>query len=137
MDAKEFLSQYERAYWLVKQLQIEYKLETEKADAIRSALGSDGQPRAGVISKTVEERAIRMAEKAGELKEAELDAGEIMQEVARVINQVPNEHGSVLYHRYILLESWQHIADEVGYSLRHVYNIHDRALEMVDEILKK
>ena len=92
-------------------------------------------PRSGEISKKVERQAIKLGEKADALKEAEADAIETRNEVFRTVMKVPDEKGSVLYERYILLKSWEDVADAVGYTVRHVHNLHKDGLEYVETLI--
>lgn len=53
-----------------------------------------------------------------------------------VINQVEdNEMAKLLYMRYFKFESWERIAVELGYSIRHIYRLHGKALACVQNIL--
>ena len=131
MDAKEFLKQYETAELLVDQLRTEYEKESEKVDAIRSALGGDGTPGSKEVSKSVERQAIKLAEKAEELKEAEIEALIVRQYVYSVIRDVPDVLGAILYERYINLKDWESVAYSVGYSKSRTHDLHKDALALV------
>lgn len=133
MTAKEYLQQYADAARVVRRLRIEYEEELVLIDNIQSPLGGDGTPRTGAISKSVEDKAIRLADKALELKEAELEAIRIRQEVFDVINKIPGEPGEVLYFRYVQLKSWGEISDIVGYSKRHIGRLHAEGLAQVQK----
>ena len=131
MTAKEYLQQYAEAVRAVRRLQFEYQEELYLIDNVRSTLGGDGTPRSNAISKSVEEKAIRLADKALELKQAELDAIRIRQEVFDAISEIPEEKGDVLYERYINLKSWSEVAKAVGYSKSRTHDIHNEALQLV------
>ena len=135
MTAKEYLLQYKRAVREAQRLRDEYEKELYLIDNIRSSLGGDGMPRSGEISKKVERQAIKLGEKADALKEAEAAAIGIRNEVFRTVMKVPDEKGSVLYERYILLKSWEDVADAVGYTVRHVHNLHKDGLEYVETLI--
>lgn len=135
MTAKEYLKQYEEAEKLVAMLQEEYNEQIEQIDNIRSPLGSDGTPRGGGINREVEEKAVKLAEKAEELKRAEIYAVEIRQQIFRKIMQVPGEPGSVLHERYVNLRKWEEVADIVGYSIRQTHNLHREGLEIIKTII--
>lgn len=136
MTAKEYLNQYADAVKASERLRAEYVQEVEAIDSIRSPLGGDGTPHGSGISKTVENRAIKLADKALAWKSAELDALRIRQEIFEVVNSIPGEKGDVLYHRYICLEGMEQVAEAVGYSVRQAYNIHDAALDMVKDCIE-
>lgn len=136
MTAKEYLKQYEEAERIVQRLKTEYEQESETVDSIRSSLSGDGTPRGSGISKVTENKAIRLAEKAQALKDAELEALEIRQEIFTTINGISGEEGAVLYSKYINLKSWDGVADEVGFSKRHVQRIHEKALDLVKDVIE-
>lgn len=135
MTAKEFLQQYGEAVRIAEMIKTEYDQEQDLIDSVRSALGGDGTPHGGGISKATENKAINLADKALELKDAELEAISIRQKVFDVIRTVPGEKGDVLYERYINLKSWDEVADSVGYSKRHARNLHDEAIDIVQHFL--
>lgn len=135
MTAKEFLQQYGEAVRIAERIKTEYNQEQDLIDSVRSALGGDGVPHGGGISKATENKAIKLADKALELKDAELEAIRIRQKVFDVIRTVPGEKGDVLYERYINLKSWDEVADSVGYSKRHARNLHDEAIDIVQHFL--
>ncbi|WP_407386306.1 hypothetical protein [Ruminococcus sp.] len=136
MTAKEFLKQYEDAERLARICKTEYEKELDLIDSIRSPLGGDGVPSSSGISKTTENKAIRLAGKAEALKEAETEALRIRQKVYNVISSIKGEAGSVLYEKYINLKSWGEVAEAVGYSKRHVQRIHDDALDLVKDVIE-
>lgn len=135
MTAKEFLQQYGEAVRIADMLRIEYKQELELLDSIRSPLNNDGTPRGNGISRSTETKAIRLADKAHKLKEAELEAVRIRQIVFDAINKIPGDKGNVLYERYINLKSWDEVAEAVCYSKRHAYNLHEEALAEIKDCI--
>ena len=135
MTAKEYLRQYEYAAKRVKRLEEEYNTEREQIDAVRSVSDNDGMPHGNGISKPTEDKAVRLADKLQELADARLDAVEIKREVFNFVEGIGGEEGEVLYCRYIKLLLWREVADELGYTERAVFNIHARALAIVDRLL--
>ena len=146
MTAKEFLQQYGEAVRIAERIKTEYDQERDLIDSVRSALGGDGVPHGGGISKATENKAIKLADKALELKDAELEAIRIRQKVFDVIRTVPGEKGDVLYERYInlvedketgrlRLKTWDEVAEAVKYSKRHARNLHDEAIDIVQHFL--
>ena len=135
MTAKEFLQQYRDAVLIADRLRNEYEKELILIDAVRSVSDNDGMPHGSGINKPTEEKAVKLADKALELKDAELEAIRIRQKVFDVIQTIPGDQGVILYERYINLKSWEEVASTVGYSKRHVYNIHKEALDSVKHFL--
>ncbi len=136
MTAKEYLQQYGDAEIIARRLKSEYDKESEFLITIRSPQGSDGQPHGRGVSNPIENKAVRLAEKLTEYQDAELEAIKIKRRVLRTINQVPGELGSVLYERYINLKTWRQVGDALHYSKRHCYNLHNDALDIVDELIR-
>lgn len=136
MTIRDYLRKYGEAERLVRLLKIEYEKESDLIDAIKSPLGGDGTPHSGGISKTVENRAIRLAEKAEQLRQAELEAVQIRQEIYDAVRSVPGEAGSVLYERYINLKSWGEVARDVGYSKRQAHNLERQGLDQIKHFIE-
>lgn len=142
MTAKEFLKQYEHEARRVKRLEEELNDERLLIDAVRSVSDNDGLPHGTGISKPVEERAIRLADKLAELEQARLDAVEKMREVFEVVQKVEGVPGDVLYYRYIkltpegYLTSWSDVCKAVNYSWGSVHRFHALGLEAVSKIIE-
>ena len=147
MTAKEYLKQYEEAARLARRLKTEYDKEVELIDSIRSVLGGDGTPRGGSISKTTENKAIRLAEKLSDYQNAELDALRIKRTVLSTINAIPGEAGSTLYERYInlkwdekrkiiRLQTWDEVAKAIGSSKRQAHRFHEDGLSIVQNVIE-
>ena len=135
MNAKEFLKQYEEADKRVRRLNEEYEKEMELIDTVRSTADYDTQPKSRSLRKTVEDKAIRLADKARARTDARLDAIRIRQEVFDVIDKVKGDEGEVLYERYIKLRKWEEICVAMNYSWAGIHKLHRRALEKIDYIL--
>ena len=147
MTAKEYLRQYEEAARLARRLKTEYDKEVELIDSIRSVLGGDGTPRGGSISRTTENKAIRLAEKLSDYQDAELDALRIKRTVLSTINSIPGEAGSTLYERYINLQwdeerqilrlkTWDEVSKAIGYSKRQTHRFHQDGLAAVQNVIE-
>ena len=114
---------------------IEYEKELEEIDAVRSTLDTDGLPHGNGISKKVEDKAIKLADKA--TKMAYLYTLEVKQTVYDLIWDIPKAEGKVLYYRYIDLLLWEDIAEKMDYTLGGVYSIHRKALAIVENRLNR
>jgi hypothetical protein len=136
MTAKEYLEQYKEAERIVQRIREEYLKQMEQVDNIRSSLGGDGLPRSGDISKKVEAQAVRLAEKAEQLLQAEADALAIRQQVFRIVQKVQGDPGDVLHERYVNLRKWEDIADILGYTVRNCRYLHDKGLEELDGLIR-
>ena len=129
------MQQYGEAEEIAQRLKSEYDKESEFLDMIRSPQGGDGtRGRSG--SNPIEAKAVRLAEKLTEYREAEFEAIRIKHRILKTVNMVPSPYGSVLYERYINLRSWRQVADELHYSKRHCHNLHNAGLDIVEELIK-
>lgn len=137
MTAKEYLRRYAELKRIANQYKTEYEQELQTIDSVRSTLGGDGLPHGTGINKPVEDKAIRLADKAAQWKMAELDALQVRQEVFEVVASVPGIEGTVLYERYINLRKWEEICVLVHYTWRGVHKVHRRALERAEIIIRK
>lgn len=137
MTAKEYLQQYGDAVEYEKQVREEYEEQNELIDNIRSSLGGDGLPRGGDISRVVEERAVALAEKAQELKEAEIWAVSTRQQIYRTIEMVPGVSREVLIERYVHLRKWREVAEAVNYSVSHTHVLEQRGLEFIQNLIDR
>jgi len=41
------------------------------------------------------------------------------------------EHQTLLELRYLCFKTWEQIAVDMGYNVRHVYRLHDEAIENI------
>ena len=136
MSVERYLKQYRIADKKVKQLEREINKEQFLIDSIRSPLGSSGEPHGTGISKTVEIRAIRLADKRNEYEDAKSRAVEIRQQIFDVLLSVDGIEGEVLYEYYVDYfdekkqkpKTWEDVADKVHVDSRTVYRIKNRAL---------
>ena len=137
MTAKEFLKQYEQADRKVKRLVREYEEERLMIDAVRSLSDNDGLPHGNGVNKPVEDRAVRLADKAAALADARLEAIEIRQTVYDVIEMVGGREADVLFYRYVMLNTWREIEETLFYSWTKIRNLHQSGLEKTSEIINK
>ena len=134
MTAKQFLKQYEAANNKAIQRRREYEKQMELIGSV--SVKMDGMPHGSGISKPTEEDALKLSEKAENLRRAEKDAIRIRQEVYDVIDGIPDIEGRVLYERYINLHKWEEICILLHYSWQGIHKVHKRALEIVESRLK-
>jgi DNA-directed RNA polymerase specialized sigma subunit len=57
---------------------------------------------------------------------------DLKRELVAVIKAVEDtEYQTLLEKRYLCFQTWEQIAVDMGYNVRHLYRIHDEALEKV------
>lgn len=135
MNAITFLEQYEYADRRVKRLEREYEEQRIMIDAIRSTSDNDGMPHGTNTGKPTEDKAIKLSDKLSELTDARLDAIQIRQQVFDFVDTIPGVEGDALHRRYVLLQRWETIAEELHYSRRGIFDVRTRALRMAEEEL--
>lgn len=136
MTVREYLERYREAERLARLSRIEYQKELDLIDAVRSPLAGDGTGHGSGISKTTENKALRLADRAREVQRAEAEALQIMREVYDVIRKVPGNPGDVLYERYINLKSWEEVAKAIKYSKRQAHRFHDEGLSYLQDVIE-
>lgn len=129
MNAEKFLSTYRNAIDHVEIIRAEVEKLRDELDCIKSASDNDGMPRGTKTTRPTEEKAIRIADKLLTQIEAEEKAAEIRAEVTDAILELESPGCLALYKYYIQLKNWDVVADEMGYSLRHIYRIRDNAMQ--------
>lgn len=136
MNAKEYLRQYEYAARRVYRLEKELEEERLMIDSVRSLSDLDGLPYSNHISRPVEERAVRIVDKAAELYDARLEAIELRQEVFETIMSIDKVDGlacDVLYERYVQLKTWDKVCEAVCYSWHPVRRAWHRGLDLIEQ----
>ena len=57
---------------------------------------------------------------------------DLKREMVRLIKTVDNiEHQTLLELRYLCFKTWEQIAVDMVYNVRHVYRLHDEAIENI------
>lgn len=136
MTATEYLRQYRTAELSARRYQREYERELELIDTVRSTADIDGLPRGNGINKRVEDRAVRLADKAMDWKMAQLDALHLRQEIFETIQLVGGDEADVLVARYIELLPWKEVEHYVGWSRPKVWTLHRDGIDKIAEIIK-
>lgn len=136
MTAREYLLQYKLADRRAKRFRREYERELELIDAVRSTADIDGLPRGNGINKRVEDRAVRLADKAMEWKMAELDALHIRQEIFEAVNSIGGEEADVLIERYLNCKTWTEVCVAVHWSWYKVRELHNAGIAKLEQIIK-
>ena len=131
MTPKEYLNQ---AYWLDRR--IDSKLEQLSAlrdTATKTTAVMDGE----VVSHTrnihslqdVIAKIIDMQEEINSDIDALVD---LKRDIVRTIKGIENpEYQTLLELRYLCFKRWEEISVVMNYNLRHIYRLHDEALEKV------
>ena len=131
MTAKEYLNQ---AYWLDRR--IDSKLE--QLSSLRDlATKTTGVMSDDVVSHTrnvhsMQDVIAKIVDMQAEIN-ADIDRlVDLKSEIMHTIKAVKNpEHQTLLELRYLCFKSWEEVALDMGYNVRHIYRLHDEAVEQV------
>ena len=99
----------------------------------------DGMRAAPSSGSKIESTAVQIADIDRKLMREILRLSELVDDISRTIDQVPNQRQrKLLQLRYLCGHSWRQIQTEMGYSNgRSLYYVHRNAKKAVGEILKK
>ena len=131
MTVKEFLGQ---AYRLDQR--INSKIEqvaslNELATKCTSALtGMPRNPNRGI--STMAEAVAKIVDLQAEINRDIDHLIDLKREIVRLIKAVGNtEYQTLLELRYLCFKTWEQIAVDMEYNVRHVYRLHDDAVENI------
>ena len=123
---KEYLNGYK--YAKRREKRIREQIQQLRLDAMFPCLQGDGMPR-GSSQSDLSDYIEKYESLMEELKKEGLTTLEDMQEIRRRIGKLKDEdEKEVLERRYILMESWDAIAEAIGMSRITAIRIHGRAL---------
>lgn len=123
---KEYLNGYK--YAKRREKRIREQIQQLRLDAMFPCLQGDGMPR-GSSQSDLSDYIEKYESLMEELKKEGLTTLEEMQEIRRRIGKLKDEdEKEVLERRYILMESWDAIAEAIGMSRITAIRIHGRAL---------
>lgn len=126
---------YLRGYLAAKRRE---RLLSEQIEELRAAQTSprglgDGMPRGSAVSD-LSGYAARWDQLQTKLEAARLEAVEIYNEIWGAITKCGEPDAEILTRRYLLGQSWERIAVEMGYTYRHITRMHGVALHRFDSM---
>ncbi len=137
MNAKEYLGQIKR---LDTQINLDLR-ELEHWRDLSRKISSVNFSASGSSTRSIEPPFVKCLDKIMELEDkinAEIDSLiDLKAEILDCIHSLANEdHQSVLEMRYISGFAWGRIANEMHYSIRWIYKLHDAAIAELQKNLK-
>ena len=131
MSTKDYLSQ---AYRIDQRINSKLAQVMSLRDLLGKATGTlSGAPKAATPNPhSMEDTIAKMVDLENEINE-DIDAlvdlkAEIMRRIKRVEN---SEYQTILELRYLCFKRWEEVSVELGYSIQHLFRLHDEALEAV------
>lgn len=128
MTAKEFMNEYRRIGERIAQLDNQI-FDIEQTLGVK-AVSYDGMPGSDSISKVTEETAVRLTTLREKQKKLRDELWKQRVKIEEAIYKLSNaDHAEVLRRRYIRIQTFETIAEEMYMTERWVYILHGRALQ--------
>ena len=131
MSTKDYLSQ---AYRIDQRINSKLAQVMSLRDLLGKATGTlSGAPKSATPNPhSMEDTIAKMVDLENEINE-DIDAlvdlkAEIMRRIKRVEN---TDYQTILELRYLCFKRWEEVSVELGYSMQHLFRLHDEALEAV------
>lgn len=115
----------------------EYRLARDKMQAYREFLqGGKGvnysdKPKSESNGNSVENTLVLLADYEAECRQRMTQLVTVRKQINGYIAPLPFPEKEVMTRRYICCQQWEDIAAAMNYNLRHVYKIHDSALQQM------
>ena len=81
----------------------------------------------------IPELIVRISEVEDVLKQKIIEACNLLEEIERAIEKLPERERLLIRMRYISRKEWEHISDEMNYSTQMIFNIHKGALDILEK----
>ena len=129
MTAKEYLSQ---AYRIDQRInsKLEQIMSLRTLATKATSTLSDTPPSGTRNVYSMEDTIVKMIDLENEINRDIDTLVDLKRDIMDVIKNVNNpEQQTLLELRYLCFKTWEQIAVEMGYSLQHIFRIHDKALK--------
>lgn len=135
MTAKEYLSQ---AYRIDQRINSKIEqIASLRELSLKATTTLSDMPKGTQNVHSKEKIITKMMDLENEINTDIDELVDIKQTIVSVIKAVDNtEYQTLLELRYLCFKQWEQIAVTMGYSLHHLYKIHNAALKICAEILK-
>lgn len=127
------LKHYSSIIRKVEQLFEEYEKFKTRAEKITPTI-SDTTSRTNLTSDKVGDNAVELAELDKKYKKLLLEAELQKFTIIDALNGMPEPCRSILFMKYVQQKSLETIADELGYSFRHIKRLYNKAIEIYEKM---
>lgn len=135
--AKTYLKRYRACIYRVKSLERAIDEATARATSITVRLKPISVQNGNTVYDQMAEEVCKIADITVELREEAEKAWEVLAEILKAIDAVPDEmQKTVLTLRYVEGLNWMQIAEKIGYEISNTYILHGRALWQVNQWMK-
>ena len=132
MNAKEYLSQ---AYRIDQRInsKLEQAVSLRELAKKATATLSNIPHKPNKNTRTLENIIVKIIDLENEINQDIDELVDLKREIVTIIKQIENPvYQTLLELRYLGYKSWEQIAVEMGYSLQHVFRLHERSLQSVN-----
>lgn len=135
--AKTYLKRYRACIYRVKSLERAIDEATARATSITVRLKPISVQNGNTVYDQMAEEVCKIADITVELREEAEKAWEVLAEILKAIDAVPDEmQKTVLTLRYVEGLNWMQISEKIGYEISNTYILHGRALWAVNQWMK-
>ena len=130
--------------WLQRVKRLDAMIECKLAEkqqlmdlATNITSSGDGMPHGkGMVPQKIQDIAVKLAELSKDIDKQVAEFVDTKNEIVAVLEQLPPNEYQVLHKHYIEYKTWEQVADEMSYSIMHVWRIKQRALGNLRNILR-
>ena len=137
MTAKEYLGQ---AYRLDQRINSKLEQVMSLRDLATKATStlSDVAPSGTRNVHRMEDIIVKIVDLENEINRDIDNLVDLKREMVSVIKAVTDpEYQTILELRYLCFKSWEQIAVELRYSIHHLYKLHNAALEVCEQLMRR
>ena len=137
MTAKEYLGQ---AYRLDQRINSKLEQVTSLRDLATKATStlSDVAPSGTRNVHRMEDIIVKIVDLENEINRDIDNLVDLKREMVSVIKALTDpEYQTILELRYLCFKSWEQIAVELRYSIHHLYKLHNAALEVCEQLMRR
>lgn len=131
MTAQEFLKQ-------IAAIQKRIAVNTRRVEQMQDLLLKisptiSDMPKSGANVHALEERINLKVDLEKEIEDDKIRLNQVKLDVIDAIMQLDSDEGrKVLMYRYVDFKNWREIADATGYTDRHIFRVHQKALKEIE-----
>lgn len=136
MTAKQYLQEYRRCKVRIRKLREQIRELNDLMDGLNSPQMDGDRVQSSHNPDAIGENVAKKSDLVEALELEIFVAIEVMNKIEGTIDRIQNvDYQMVLQKRYIGLETWEDIAEEMHYSGRWVLVLHGRALQEVEKLI--
>jgi len=137
MNAKEYMHNIRKVRRRIRSLREQIERDTVLSSGLSAIRYDRDRVQTSTVGDRMAEIVAKIMETTNEL-EKEIHRFQLMEEDAiSLLSNLKEEHERVLVYHYLDGVDWQDVADMMGYHDKYIYDVKNKALEELDEVLKE